>query len=192
MILTNGGFAILRNRYGKLTQDFVNGCNDIVAMCDKRGVTYPRAAYMLATAYHETAGTMQPIVERGSKEYFDKYDIGRLAAMLGNTPEKDGDGYLWRGRGYVQLTGEDNYQRAAKALNVNLIDQPDLALDPKIAADIMYFGMHEGWFTGKKLSDYINMFKKDYKNARRIINGTDKADKIAEYATVFEKALRSR
>lgn len=146
-------------------------------------------AYLLATAYHETGATMQPIHEYGGVRYFDKYDTGKLAKALGNTPEKDGDGYKYRGRGYVQLTGLTNYRRASKQLGANFVNSPDLALLPKHAADILVKGCVEGWFTGKKLNDYINDKTTDYRNARRVVNGVDDADLIASYARVFQQAL---
>jgi len=148
-----------------------------------------QVAYLLATSYHETAHTMQPITEYGGVKYFDKYDVGTLAKNLGNTPEKDGDGYLYRGRGFVQITGRANYQKASTKLGVDFIRSPDLALRPDLAAKILVLGTTEGWFTGKKLSDYLSDTKIDYVNARRVINGTDKASTIASYAKVFEQGL---
>jgi hypothetical protein len=139
---------------------------------------------LLATAWHETAATMQPITEYGGRKYFDKYDTGKLAKALGNTPEADGDGYTYRGRGYVQLTGRANYAKAGLALGLDLLRNPDLALQPTVAGKILVTGCTEGWFTGKKLSDYA-----DYRNMRRVVNGTDKADAIARYAETFEAAL---
>lgn len=190
MKMTAQGYDHLRKKFGKLSQEFVSGVEVLVELFTKFNTSYPHAAYMLATTYLETAATMQPITEYGSRKYFDKYDVGVLAKRLGNTPEADGDGYKYRGRGYVQLTGLDNYRRAGLKLNVPLVTNPDLALDPKVAGEIMIYGMMLGWFTGKKLNDYINTSKKDYINARRIINGRDKAVTIATYAEVFEYALR--
>lgn len=146
-------------------------------------------AYLLATSYHETAATMQPITEFGGRKYFDKYDTGQLAAALGNTPEADGDGFFYRGRGYVQITGRANYDKAGKKLRVDLLNKPDLALVPTIAASILVQGCTEGWFTGRTLNNYINKDKVDYVNARRVINGLDKARTIAGYAKTFEEAL---
>jgi hypothetical protein len=74
-------------------------------------------------------------------------------------------------------------------LNDGLLKDPDQALDPQIAYKIMSVGMRKGCFTGKKLSDYINQNGSDYVNARRIINGTDQADKIAGYAAKLEQVL---
>lgn len=190
--MTAGGFSIIRNALGRLTELQVKGINFIVSAIDKdKSISYPQAAYMLATAWHETDRKMQPITEYGGIRYFDKYDTGTLAKRLGNTPALDGDGFKYRGRGYVQITGTDNYSRFSRLLNVDLLKKPDLALDPDIAIKITTIGMKNGAFTGKKLSDYIHQSKKDYVGARRIINGTDKAQMIANYAVTFEKALRS-
>lgn len=145
-------------------------------------------AYILATAYHETAFTMQPITEYGGIKYFDKYDTGRLAVALGNSPEKDGDGYKYRGRGYVMITGLSNYKKAKDKLGIDFVTYPDNALVSTNAAKIIVMGMSEGWFTGKKLSDYIGN-EANYASARRIVNGTDKAATIKRYAELFETAL---
>lgn len=170
---------------GSLSQSQVDGINAILDEWERRKLSDLRwLAYMLATTFHETARTMQPIVERGAKSYFDKYE-GRVD--LGNT--KKGDGYKFRGRGFVQLTGRANYEKAGKKLSVALTVDPDLALDPDIAAAVMFVGMAEGWFTGKKLSDYFHNSTEDWRNARRIINGLDKADTIGKYGQRFYDAL---
>lgn len=139
------------------------------------------AAYMLATAWHETAKTLRPIAEYGKGR-------GRKYGQ----PGRHG-GQVAYGRGFVQLTWDTNYAKADDKLNLRgaLVRNYDLAMDPEIAYRIMSIGMHEGWFTGKKLRDYIHGERRDYLNARRIINGTDKAALIAGYAGDFEKALRA-
>lgn len=149
------------------------------------------AAYMLATVKHECADTWQPIVERGAVSYFLKYEAGTLIGKrLGNV--KQGDGYLYRGRGYVQITGRANYDRLGRAIgDVMLHDWPERALNQDIAYQIMSVGMRRGLFTGKKLSDYINERECDYTNARRIINAVDRALMIASYAQSFETILRA-
>lgn len=143
-------------------------------------------AYMLATAYHETAATMQPIREYGGPKYFHRmYDIQgkrpHVAHALGNT--KPGDGVKFYGRGYVQLTGRTNYER------YGIADTPDKALDPKVATKIMFDGMINGRFTGKKLVDYFNNRVTDWRNARKIINGLDRADLVGGYGKLFYEAL---
>lgn len=170
---------------GSLTEEQVNGMSAILDEWERRKLPDLRwLAYMLATAYHETAHRMQPITEYGGRSYFDRYEGRR---DLGNTVA--GDGYKFRGRGYVQLTGRRNYTLAGGKLGVDLVASPDRALEPTLAAAIMFLGMSEGWFTGKELGDYINAAGADYLNARRIINGTDKALLIAGYAEAFHKAL---
>lgn len=194
MILTQNSFDYLRSIYGKLSQSQVNGLNFLVSKMKQAGFTYPEAAYGLATVYVETDKTFQPIVERGAVSYFDKYDTGKLAQQLGNTPEKDGDGYKYRGRGYVQITGDRNYKLFGKLLDVDLLGNPDLALDKEVAVKIMTHGMLNGSFTGvgfrrKRPVSRYNLAQ--YIAARNIINGTDRAAEIAQHAMVFEKALRS-
>lgn len=151
---------------------------------DTHWKSIPHISYALATIHHETAFTYEPITEYGGKSYFNKYD-GR--ASLGNNQK--GDGYRFRGRGYVQITGRTNYTKMAKLLKVDLVNNPELALSRDIAFEILTLGMHDGLFTGKKLSTYLTGSTKDYKNARRIINGVDKAAQIAAYATEFELML---
>lgn len=169
---------------GALSQKQVDGIEALLAATDGLPITH--RAYLLATAWHETAFTMQPITEYGGRRYFEKYDTGKLAKALGNTPAADGDGFLYRGRGYVQLTGRANYAKAGDWLKLDLLRNPDLALQPSIAAQILVRGCSNGWFTGRKLSDYL---PGDYDGARRVVNGTDHAGTISQYSRGFEAAL---
>jgi predicted chitinase len=176
-----------------LDQDEVSGCEAILdAMA---GLPLSWCAYALATAYHETAHTMQPIREFGGPRYLTRmYDVTgarpAMARKMGNT--EPGDGVRFCGRGYVQLTWKANYAKAGAKLGVDLVANPDKAMRPDIAARIMREGMVEGWFTGKGLADYLPGARAtlaQYQAARRIINGTDKAALIAGYAMQFEAAL---
>lgn len=174
---------------GTLTQPQVDGINAILAAWERSGDGDDRKlAYLLATAKHETANTMQPITEYGGRSYFNKYEPGtKIGKALGNS--NVGDGFRFRGRGYVQLTGRFNYRNAGIKMDADLITDPDKALKPDIAGVALVRGSLEGWYTGKKLGDYISAAKSDYINARRVINGTDKAQLIAGYADKFEQAI---
>lgn len=184
-------FDAVRKTFGKLRQTQVDGINLILdATAD---LSVPLRAYILATAWWETGpktqvGHMTPITERGPRKYFDKYEPGTpIGKRLGNTLK--GDGFLLRGRGYVQITGRSNYVRIGRLLGVDLIGHPDMALEPGVALAILVQGMLGGWFTGKRLGTYINTSLVDRVNARRVVNGVDHANDIADYAEGFEQAL---
>lgn len=192
-------FNLYRERFGSLTQSQVNALIALTTYIETDPLTQDirHFAYMLATIKHETADTFLPITEYGPVAYFDKYNFGtKIGKMLGNT--EHGDGYRFRGRGYVQTTGRTNYQKISKAWNVahptdtiDLEKKPDLMLTPGISYFATSHAMLNGIYTGKKLRDYIDGSKCDYINARRIINGTDKAKLIAGYAESFEAILKA-
>lgn len=179
----------------KLSQAQVDGYENLLSVWEEDFATYDIRflAYCLATAKHETASTMQPLAEYGSasraNRLYGPYGSNPTRAKrMGNT--KRGDGYKYRGRGYVQLTWHDNYKRAGDFLDLDLAGHPDEALRPDIAASILYRGMIGGWFTGRKLVDFIQpLLDPDFHNARRIVNGVDKAAIIAGYATKYEAVL---
>lgn len=134
-------------------------------------------AYALATVYHETAYTMQPVREigRGKGRKYGERD-----------PET---GQVYYGRGYPQLTWKRNYADWAKRTGLDLVNNPDLALRPDVSARILFEGMALGTFTGKSLRTYTRGGRLNFKDARRIINGTDRDDLIAGYARVILAAL---
>ncbi len=150
---------------------------ELIDACKTAGLLRNQVAYVLATAYWETAHTMKPVREG--------YWLNNAEAWR----KKNLRYYPWYGRGFVQLTWEPNYKKAGDKIGVDLIANPDAALDPVNAAKIAVTGMKEGWFTGKKLSDYITLQASDFKDARRIINGVDKAQEIADIATAYDAAL---
>ena len=177
-----------------LDDDEVTGTSAILEAC--AGLPVSWTAYALATAYHETAHTMQPIKEYGGPKYFHKmYDPqgARPDFAKRNGNIYPGDGVKFCGRGYVQLTWRSNYKRAGDKLNVDLIGGPDLAMSKDIAALILRHGMKDGWFSGKSFASYLPASgpatAAQFQAARRIINGTDKAALIAQYASKFQDAL---
>jgi len=188
-----------------LTQPQVDGMNVILDEWDKRGLTEPSwLAYMLATAFHETAHWMQPVIETRRASEPTNPSVDTAIARLDNafnsgklkwvkTPywRKDADGMSWLGRGFVQLTHKTNYQNAEAKTGIPCTTQPELMLQAAPAATVMFGGMIGGWFTGKKLSDYLGNGKVDFVNARRIINGLDRADDIAGYANSFLAAVNA-
>ncbi len=192
-------FQAYRAAFGALNSAQVSGLESLLeSMEAEQNISnLKQFAYMLATLKHETANTFRPITELGSVNYFNRYDpiladtAARRATARANGNLARGDGYKYRGRGYVQITWKNNYKKLGDALGYDLVDLPDEALNPAIAYKIMSYGMRKGIFTGKKLSDYLNDAGTDYVNARRIINGTDQAEKIAGYAEKFEKALKA-
>lgn len=174
-----------------LAQDKVDALEFLLSQfeSDPAWTAVPEVAYALATIHIETfwpksGKRYEPIVEGGSNAYFKKYD-GR--DDLGNN--QPGDGLRFKGRGYVQITGRKNYTKFTKLLNVDLLGNPNLALDPVISFKIMSIGMFNGIFTGKKLGTYVSATKKDYVKARGVINGNDRAREIAGYADVLEDIL---
>ena len=185
-----------RELFGRLNQGQVDGLETVISFLrqDPQITDIRLAAYLLATAWHETARTMQPIAERGSTTYFKRYDPtnkdrarAATARRMGNT--QPGDGYRYRGRGYVQVTWRVNYRRLAEATGLSLETDPDLAMDPAVAYVALARGCLEGWWTGRELGDYITDTRTDYRGARRVVNGTDRADDIADYAVKFERCL---
>lgn len=158
-------------------------------------------AYGLATGWHEAR--LRPAREKGSgdgpdadpwDDYLEKYDTGRLAQALGNTPEADGDGVRYAGRGLPQLTGLANYRKASAALGVDFVSHPDKLLEPEHAVAVMVWGMEVGAFTGKALRHYLPDrlgTPAQFIAARRIINGTDRAASIAALAERFQQGLEA-
>jgi putative chitinase len=166
------------------------GIEAILIGCSKACVNDLRhIAYMLATVFHETAKTMQPIEEFG-KGF--KYDYGKKLKMSRKpytTPNK-----IYYGRGLVQLTWYENYNGMSKILSLPLLTNPELLLTMEVSVKVMIEGMTKGKskfgdFTGVSLETYFNSKKTDWVNARKIINGLDKSELIAGYAKEFYKGL---
>lgn len=181
----------------KITPNEFSGTQAILAACIAACWPVSYTAYALATAYHETAHTMQPIKEMGGDAYFTRmYDI------KGNRPDKarelgnltPGDGARYCGRGFVQLTGKKNYAAAGLKLGLDLVNHPELALKLDVAALILIHGMAEGWFTHRSLPTDLPTgvaSLSQFVSARDIINGRDRAQMIAGYAVDWQSALEA-
>lgn len=173
-IVGPSSIKMLINTVNGMTYDFSDTPGTIQAIrseCSKQGLTISQTAYVLATTEWETNKTFKPV---------------REAYWLSEEWRKKNLRYYpYYGRGFVQITWKNNYDKYGKILGLPLVTNPDLALDPKNALFILVHGFKHGSFTGRKISDYINDFKSDYINARRCINGTDKATEIASLALKY-------
>ncbi|WP_283194981.1 glycoside hydrolase family 19 protein [Rhizobium sp. AN80A] len=154
-------------------------------------------AYILATAFHETAYTMQPVRETlattdaRAVEILEKAFAGGKLSWV-KTPywRPDADGKSWLGRGLVQLTHKRNYEAMSPLVGIDLVANPDRAMEMGPAVSILIEGMVRGSFSRHKLADHLNATSDDWINARRIVNGTDRAEKLAGYGKTFLAALR--
>lgn len=189
-------FTAFRTQFDHLNKSQVQGYDAIFDYWDKSNLTDSRwLAYALATAFHETGEDLQPV-----REGFCSSDQGSINAVtdLFNReiidenyalPEANGQSYF--GRGLVQITFGDNYKRLGQAIGIgnDLYDNPSLALNLDIAVKILFTGMVDGLYTSHSFHNYFFEDQTDWVNARRIINGSDKADLIADYGQKFLDCL---
>ncbi len=191
-------FAYLRRAPfgGRMTQSQINGVKRIHNACVTHGVErLEQIAYVLASVFHETDGRMQPVREafaasdRAAVAALEKaWQAGRLSSV--RTPYwRNG----WFGRGDIQITHEANYRRLGRAVGVDLVSNPALALDPAISARIAVIGMRDGLFaTGHDLERYFPAGgPADVLDARKIVNGGDKRHLIAGHYEAFLSALQA-
>lgn len=164
---------------GKLNDVAANTIGHIIDFYNEDdGFTCARQlAYILATAYHESAHTWNPSIREYGKGAGRKYSVPV-------------NGQVYYGRGLCQLTWHFNYKKFSELLGIDLVNVPELALSSEYSVKILMIGMRDGIFTGKKLTDYFDEVKTDWVNARKIVNGNDKADMIAGYAKAFNNNLK--
>lgn len=135
-------------------------------------------AYIFATVYHETynfiAGVreMYPMKELGGEKYL-----------------KSKAYYPYYGRDFCHTSWLENYRKVKDFTGIDVVKHPEKIAEPKLAAKVLIHFMVQGLYTGKKLGDYIYHKRCDFYNARRIINGIDKATLIEGYADRFLKSL---
>lgn len=184
------------NSYERIFDAFDKYEDDVLnapAPYNRKDVLDAQLSYILATAYHEVGEDMRPVREgfketdRESREYVARlHRIGFISQNYALPDPETGQSYY--GRGFVQLTHKYNYLRAGQMLGLGdyFVWNPDDVMKIENAARILVLGMTKGIFTGKKLFTYIDAEHKDFVNARRIINGTDRAQLVAGYARKFE------
>lgn len=187
-------FAALRSNQSSmfgssLTPGQVNGMEGLLdgfaATGDGRVETL---AYGLATARREVGIGMVPV-----REGFKLTDASARAYVAKNYPNKSYSkpkpphGFVYYGRGYVQLTHDTNYAREG------ILGDPDRALEPKFAAELMFKGLLDGRWNGqgKGIAFYLPTGGPyDLKNARRTVNVTDHWQEIAGYFNQFMAAIQ--
>ena len=128
-----------------------------------------RQAAFIAQILHET-GSLRYTEEIASGE---KYDTGRLAKRLGNTPQRDGDGEKYKGHGCIMITGKDNYEAVSKGLGVDFVSHPELLKEPCYAVQSACW-----WWTMHGLNRLAD--KKDFGAITKIINGGENGEKDRE------------
>lgn len=172
---------------GRISPDQFSGLEHILNYKEKN---YPDMdvrwlAYILATTYHETARTMQPV--RETQATSDAQAIARLDTAFKKGQLKGVSKPYWRegafGRGLVQITHAANYAKFG-------IKDYAQALEWPTALRVLFDGMINAKFTKYRLSQFFNKTNDDPKGARKIVNGTDKASLIAEYHKNFLDALK--
>lgn len=178
--------VVRKDRDINLTEQNVFGCEKHLDYAEANRVPINDCAYALATSYWETGGTMHPVVEANW--------------LSENWRRKNLRYYPWHGRGLIQTTWEDNYRAVGKLLGLGaayFTKNPDDLLEWEYALPALFKAMAVGLYTGKSLDDYIDDIdesdaedRREFVNARRIVNGTDKAGKIADLALTFEDALK--
>ncbi len=170
-----------------LTTQNVQGMEKLLDYALMRYITIQWLAYIIATAWWESAQTMHPVKEA----YWLSEDWRRKNLRY----------YPWYGRGLVQTTWERNYQAIAVAMGLPanfFTKDPNMLLLFEYALPALFVGMEKGIYTGKDVGDYIDDKDEsddldyiEYRNARRVVNAMDKSDAIAKLALVFEQALKA-
>ena len=197
-------FDTARPTFGGYTNSRIQGIDTILDAFEAGNFDKDEEAYMLATATWESAKTMQAVREtlattddQAISRLENAWRTGKLTWVKTPYWRKDAEGKSWFGRGLVQITHKANYDRLGKAIGVDLVSNPSRALELPVAIKIMTTGMKLGLFTTGKLDQYLDgvdeSWAEDYRefvNARRIINGKDRAEEIAKLAMMFKSGIR--
>jgi hypothetical protein len=165
------------NNFGNGEEAFVTAT---IELCEKHGLPLKeQIAYVIATAEHETARTYKPVIEAyWLSEDWRKRNLKKY--------------YPYHGRGYVQITWDYNYEKFSKLLGRDFVTNPDEVLDKNVSLFILVYGMSTGMFSGKRLGTYVNKNDKDFRRARKVVNGNDKAEHIAALAEKWLQKLIDR
>lgn len=192
-------YSKYRKSYGGLTERKVLAINALLDYWDTQKELNDKRwlAYIFATALHETASKVYPVREClcGSDACAVKCTKGLwrkgIAKPYYRRDPKTKQSYY--GRGQIQVTLKSNYYKVGGKLGFGdkLVWKPDMALDPKISGTALIRGMVEGWYTRKRLSHYFTRSKTNWHQARRIVNGTFHADRVAKHGRKFVTFIRT-
>lgn len=150
-------------------------CYDVIekALFEQGILTTMTLLGALGSVRIECGRSYKPVTEFASGEAYE----GRLD--LGNT--QPGDGVRYKGRGYLQITGRNNYDNYGKKLGIDLINKPELALDPTVSAKILAM-----YFRDKDIN--ISCMARDWTRVRRKINGG--VNGLQEFISVVNQFLQ--
>jgi hypothetical protein len=171
--------------FGTNLPDWAGGTRDqtrdaIMSECERQAVLLDtQVAYLLATCEHECG--FRPIREG---------QFGGHDAQASETFRRRLHYYPYYGRGYVQLTHKRNYNSFGDRLNIELVGDPDLALEPDVALYVLVYGVTNGAF-GTAMTHFINARRTDFVNARRSVNALDRAEQIATIAERWLSWIRA-
>lgn len=180
MLITKEQLVKILPMSGKYADKMLPGLNETMERYQIN--TKLRIAAFIAQVGHES-GQFVYLKELGNNAYLAKYDTGALAKRLGNTPEADGDGQKYRGRGLIQITGHDNYLSCSKGLfgDDRLLKTPELLEEPRFAS------LSAGWFwDSRKLNQFADMSA--FETITRRINGG--VNGLAERVEFYNRALK--
>jgi predicted chitinase len=154
----------------------------VQAACLQNGLTDRASVIAIVATIATEVASFEPINEYGGDEYFTKHYEGR--EDLGNT--QAGDGARFHGRGFIQLTGRANYRNYGRKLGVPLEDQPELALEPEVAAKLL-----ASYFADRKIADAAR--SGDWQLVRRKVNGgLNGWDRFSSIVSRLEQAAAAR
>lgn len=158
------------------------GESAVRAAAAKYGITDPTELNALLAQVAHESGDYKYLTELGGRKYFDKYEGRR---DLGNT--QPGDGYKYRGRGYIQLTGRDNYTAFSKFSGIDVVNNPDLVSTPSVGAEAAL------WFWQKRVKPKIRDFN-DVKAVTQIVNGGQNgiADRTQKFQTLMASSTSNQ
>jgi predicted chitinase/5'(3')-deoxyribonucleotidase len=153
-------------------------------VAEKAGIVGHELTAFLSQCAHETLD-FKHMKEIGGSLDFRKYDpkyAPKKAKALGN--KQVGDGAKYKGRGYIQLTGRDNYKKAGAALGLPLEKNPELVEKPEVAAKVAV------WYWQNRVAPKVDSFK-DTKAVTKTINpGMKHLDKRQEKQQAFQVAMK--